>query len=489
MNTPESFYYLCIISECSNQMPKKNKAQEIIENVEVIDVADDGRAVGKVSDLVVFISHAVPGDVTDVRVTRKRKKYVESVPVRFSKYSEWRAEPVCSDFAVCGGCKWQDFDYRQQLLFKHKNVTDCLVRIGKLDVPEIAPVLAADPTLFYRNKLEFTFSSNRWLTDGEIQSEGEIANRNALGFHIPGMFDKVLDIERCYLQPDPSNAIRTAIRDFALQEHMPFYDLRNHQGYLRTLVIRTSSAGGVMVIVSFHHEDTGMREKLLNFVWKRFPEVTSLMYVINPKLNDSFADLDVNLYKGAPHIMEEMEGLKFKIGPKSFYQTNSNQAYQLYKIVRDFSGLTGREIVYDLYTGTGTIANFLAKKAKKVIGVENVSEAIEDAKHNSALNGIKNTSFFAGDMKDVFTMEFIRKYGTPDVVILDPPRAGVHTKVIEALLLATPKRVVYVSCNPSSQARDLSLMQEFYKITDVQPVDMFPHTHHVENVVKLERMT
>ncbi len=468
-------------------MSRKNKAQEIIENVEVIDVADDGKAVGKVSDLVVFISHAVPGDVVDVRVTKKRKKYVESIPVRFNKYSDWRVEPVCSNFAACGGCKWQDFDYQQQLLFKHKNITDCLVRIGKLDVPSIAPVLAADPTILYRNKLEFTFSSNRWLTPEEMQSDGEITNRNALGFHIPGMFDKVLDIDRCHLQPDPSNAIRTAIRDFALQEGMPFYDLRNHQGYLRTLVIRTSSTGEVMVIISFHHEDTAMREKLLNFVWKRFPAVTSLMYVINPKLNDSFADLEVQLYKGTAHIMEEMEWLKFKIGPKSFYQTNSKQAYELYKIVRNFAKLTGREIVYDLYTGTGTIANFLASKAKKVIGIEYVSEAIEDAKYNSAINGIKNTSFYAGDMKDVFTMEFIRKHGTPDVVVLDPPRAGVHTKVIEALLLAMPPRVVYVSCNPSSQARDLALMQDFYRITAVQPVDMFPHTHHVENVVSLER--
>jgi len=470
-------------------MVKKNKAQEIIGNVAVLDIANDGKAVGKIGDLVVFISHAVPGDVVDVQVTRKRKKYVETVPVCFRKYSDWRVEPVCSSFAVCGGCKWQDFDYRQQLHFKHKNISDCLVRIGKLEVPTIAPVLAADPILFYRNKLEFTFSSNRWLTEEEIQSESEINNRNALGFHIPGKFDKVLDIDRCYLQPDPSNAIRTAIRDFALQENMPFYNLRSHQGYLRTLVIRTSSTGNVMVIVNFHHEDTAMREKLLNFVWKQFPEVTSLMYVINPKLNDSFADLEVQSYKGKPYIMDEMEGLKFKIGPKSFYQTNFNQAYQLYRFIRDFSELTGSEIVYDLYTGTGTIANFLASKAKKVIGVENVTEAIDDAKYNSHINGIRNTYFFVGDMKDVLTIEFIQKHGTPDVVVLDPPRAGVHAKVITALLLAMPKKVIYVSCNPSSQARDLALMQEYYKITAVQPVDMFPHTHHVENVVKLERKT
>jgi len=470
-------------------MSRKNKAQEIIENVAVMDIADDGKAMGKVSDLVVFISHAVPGDVVDVQVTRKRKKYVESIPVRFVKYSEWRVEPVCSNFMVCGGCKWQDFDYQQQLLFKHKNVSDCLMRIGKLEVPTIPPVLAADPILYYRNKLEFTFSSTRWLTAEEIHSEDEVTNRNALGFHIPGKFDKVLDINRCYLQPDPSNDIRTAIRDFALRENMPFYDLRNHQGYLRTMVIRTSSTGEVMVIICFHHEDTVMREKLLNFVWKNFPKVTSLMYVINPKLNDSFADLEAKLYKGNPFIMEEMEGLKFKIGPKSFYQTNSHQAYQLYKIVRAYAELTGREIVYDLYTGTGTIANFLASKAKKVIGVEYVIEAIEDAKYNSAINGIRNTSFYAGDMKDVFTIELIQKHGTPDVVVLDPPRAGVHEKVIEALLLVMPKKLIYVSCNPASQARDLTLMQDYYRISAVQPVDMFPHTHHVENVVLLERRT
>ena len=468
-------------------MPRNNKEPEIIANVEVVDIADDGRAVGKAGDFVIFISHAVPGDVVDVRVTRKRRKYIESVPVCYNKSSKWRIKPVCNNFSVCGGCKWQDFDYSQQLIYKHKNVSDCLMRIGKLDVPKINPVQAASPTLFYRNKLEFTFSSNRWLADEEIQSESEITNRNALGFHIPGKFDKVLDIDRCYLQPDPSNAIRNAIRDFALQENMSFYNLRTHQGFLRTLIIRTSATGGVMVIINFKYEDTALREKLLNYIWKHFPELTSLMYVINPKLNDTFSDLEVNLYKGMPHIIVEMEGLKFKIGPKSFYQTNSRQAYELYKIVRDFAELKGHEIVYDLYTGIGTIANFLASKAKKVIGVEYVNEAIEDAKQNSAINSIRNTSFYAGDMKDVFNMGLIQKHGKPDVVILDPPRAGLHLKVIEALLLAMPQKMVYVSCNPSSQARDLAFMQQYYKITDVQPLDMFPHTHHVENVVRLER--
>ena len=466
---------------------KKNKAREIIENVAVIDIADDGRAVGKVNDLVVFISHAIPGDIVDVSITRKRKSYVEGVPERFGEYSKWRVEPFCNSFPVCGGCKWQDFDYQQQLVFKQKNVLDCFKRIGKLEFPDILPILPAEPTMYYRNKLEFTFSANRWLTDEEIQSGEELNKRDALGFHIPDRFDKVLDIEHCYLQPHPSNAIRTEIRDFAIQENMPFYDLRNHQGYLRTLLIRTSSTGEVMVIVCFKYEDAEMQEKLLNFIWKRFPEMSSLMYVINPKLNDSFADLDVKTYKGKSYIMEEMEGQRFKIGPKSFYQTNSWQAYKLYQIVRNFAELTGKETVYDLYTGTGTIANFLAKKAKKVIGVEYVSEAIEDAMHNSHINGITNSTFIAGDMKDVLNFDFILKYGTPDVMILDPPRAGIHTKVVDAILLAKPRTVVYVSCNPSSQARDLALIDEFYKITAVQPVDMFPHTHHVENVVKLER--
>ena len=468
-------------------MPRKKRTNEIIENVAVIDIADDGKAVGKVGDLVVFVSHAVPGDVVDVRVTKKHRRYVETFPARFIKYSDLRVEPFCSHFAFCGGCNWQDLNYNQQLVFKHKNVVDCFTRIGKFEFPTIAPLLAASPTTLYRNKLEFTFSVSRWLTDEEINSESEISNRSALGFHIPGRFDKVLDIERCHLQPEPSNAIRNAIRDFALQENIPFYDLRSHNGYLRTLIIRTSSTGEVMVIICFQHDDDEMREKVLSFIWKRFPEVNSLMYVINPKMNDSIADLEVMLYAGKSFIMEEMEGMKFKLGPKSFYQTNSAQAYELYKIIRDFAGLSGDEVVYDLYTGTGTIANFIARGVKKVIGVEYVGEAVEDAKYNSIINGIRNTFFYDGDMKDVFNIEFIQQHGTPDVVILDPPRAGIHPKVIDALLLAMPKKIIYVSCNPASQARDLSLMQESYRIVAVQPVDMFPHTHHVENVVLLER--
>jgi 23S rRNA (uracil1939-C5)-methyltransferase len=469
-------------------MPHKNKPQIIVEDVPVVDIADDGRAVGKSGEWVIFLPHAVPGDVVDVQIFKKRKKYAEGVVIRYKSRSEWRTEPVCPEFSVCGGCKWQDFNYEKQLFYKHKNVSDCLIRIGKLDVPAIPPVLASDAMLFYRNKLEFTFSSNRWLTDAEIQSGGEVENRNALGFHIPSKFDKVLDIRKCSLQRDPSNDIRLAVREFALHEGMSFFDLRNHEGFLRTLVIRTSSTSEVMVIVCFYYDDDALRKTLLNFIGERFPEVSSLMYVINPKPNDSFADLDVLLHKGQPFITEKMEGLQFKIGPKSFYQTNSQQAYQLYKIVRDFAGLTGSEIVYDLYTGTGTIANFVASQAQKVIGIEYVAEAIEDAKENAVLNGIRNTVFFAGDMKDVLNADFIQQQGKPDVAILDPPRAGVHPKVIDALLLAMPQRMVYVSCNPASQARDLSLLQEHYTIKAVQPVDMFPHTHHVENVVMLERV-
>ncbi|MDR3093157.1 MAG: 23S rRNA (uracil(1939)-C(5))-methyltransferase RlmD [Bacteroidales bacterium] len=468
-------------------MSRKNKLRMVVENVPIVDIADDGRAVGKSDEWVIFVPHAVPGDVVDVRIFKKRKKYAEGSVIDIKSRSDLRTEPVCPEFSLCGGCKWQDFRYEQQLFYKHKNVSDCLIRIGKLDVPEIPPVLASSPTLYYRNKLEFTFSSKRWLTDDEIQSGEEVANPNALGFHIPGRFDKVLDIRHCSLQPDPSNAIRLAIKEFALSEKMPFFDLRTHEGFLRNLIIRTSSTGEVMVIICFYHENVTAREHLLNFVAERFPEISSLMYIINPKANDSFSDLDAHLYKGQSFITEEMEGLKFKIGAKSFYQTNSKQAYQLYRITRDFAKLTGTETVYDLYTGTGTIANFVAAQAKKVAGIEYVAEAIEDAMENSALNGICNTRFFAGDMKDVLNAEFIEQQGRPDVVILDPPRAGVHPKVIDALLAAAPRRIVYVSCNPASQARDLSLMQEHYAIKAVQPVDMFPHTHHVENIVMMER--
>ncbi|MDR1668198.1 MAG: 23S rRNA (uracil(1939)-C(5))-methyltransferase RlmD [Bacteroidales bacterium] len=470
-------------------MSGKNKPQPVIANVPVVDIADDGRAVGKSPEGVIFVPHAVPGDIADIRIVRKRKNYAEGLVVRFEKYSEWRVAPVCCEFSVCGGCKWQHFSYERQLFYKQKNVSDCLTRIGKLEIPEIRPIIPADAIYYYRNKLEFSFSSDRWLTEEEIRAGGEPASRHALGFHIPSKFDKILNIRQCFLQADPSNAIRTAVREFSMKEGMPYFHLRTHEGFLRTLVIRNSSVGEIMVIVIFHYENTALREKLLDFIQKAFPEITSLMYVINPKPNDSFADLEAHLYKGRKYITEEMEGLKFRISPKSFYQTNSQQAYRLYRTVRELAGLTGTETVYDLYTGTGTIANFVAAQAGKVVGVESVPEAVEDAKQNSLLNGIDNTCFFAGDMKDVFHPDFIRQHGTPDTVILDPPRAGVHPKVIEALLFARPQRIVYVSCNPASQARDLSLLQEHYTVGAVQPVDMFPHTHHVENIVMLQKNT
>lgn len=466
-------------------MGRKNSLP-LIQNVEVVDVASEGKAIAKVEGMIIFIPYVVPGDVLDVQVTRKRKSYVEALPVTFHKYSPLRQTPVCEHFGVCGGCKWQILPYDQQLIHKQKQVTDNLVRIGKLDVPEIQPILPSDNVEFYRNKLEFTFSNNRWLTTEEIGS-GESFDRHALGFHIPEKFDKVLDINKCWLQRDPSNAIRDAVKKIALDNGMPFFDLRNQTGFVRNLIIRTANTGEIMVILSFFHDQEVFRSIMLNHLAEKFPEITSLMYVINQKVNDTIADQEIILYKGKDHIIEEMEGLKFKVGPKSFYQTNSEQAYKLYKVTREFASLKGNETVYDLYTGTGTIANFVAHQAEKVIGIEYVPEAIEDAKENSRFNNIGNTSFFAGDIKDVLNQEFISQHGRPDVIILDPPRAGVHQNVIDAILASLPKRIVYVSCNPATQARDLALLKEVYQITAVQPVDMFPHTHHVENVVKLER--
>lgn len=458
----------------------------MIQNVEIVDVAAEGKAIARLEGMVIFIPYVVPGDVLDVQVTKKRKSYVEALPVTFHKYSPLRQAPVCEHFGVCGGCKWQILPYEQQLIHKQKQVVDNLVRLGKLDVPEIQPILPSDNIEFYRNKLEFTFSNNRWLTVEEIGS-GESFDRHALGFHIPEKFDKVLDINKCWLQRDPSNAIRDAVKKIALENGMPFFDLRNQTGFVRNLIIRTANTGEIMVILSFFHDQEVFRNIMLNHLADKFPEITSLMYVINQKVNDTIADQEIILYKGKDHIIEEMEGLKFKVGPKSFYQTNSEQAYKLYKVTREFAGLKGNETVYDLYTGTGTIANFVAHQAEKVIGIEYVPEAIEDAKENSRFNNIGNTSFFAGDIKDVLNQEFISHHGRPDVIILDPPRAGVHQNVIDAILASLPKRIVYVSCNPATQARDLALLKEVYQITAVQPVDMFPHTHHVENVVKLER--
>jgi 23S rRNA (uracil1939-C5)-methyltransferase len=467
---------------------RKRKKLPLFENVTISDVAAEGKAIAKIDDIIIFVQQAMPGDIVDLQVTKKRKKYMEAMVVKVHKYADNRVEPFCSHFGVCGGCKWQQLPYTEQLRYKQKQVEDTLTRIGDLQLPEITPIAGSEKTEFYRNKIEFTFSNKRWLTKEEISNNDDIEQSDALGFHVPKMFDKIVDIQKCYLQGDPSNQIRNFIREYAFENGLTFFDIKNHEGFLRNLIIRTSTTGDLMVILAMYHEDKPEREKLLNTLYKEFPQITSLLYVINGKANDTITDQDIITYKGNDHIYEEMEGLKFKIGPKSFYQTNSEQAYELYKITRDFAELTGNEVVYDLYTGTGTIANFVARQSKKVIGIEYIPEAIEDAKINSSNNNIDNTTFFAGDMKDVLTDNFIAKHGAPDVIICDPPRAGMHENVVNTILNAAPKKIVYVSCNPATQARDLKLMNHMYKITRVQPVDMFPHTHHVENVVQLEKI-
>ena len=461
-----------------------------MEKVTITDVAAEGKALAKVNDLVVFVPYVVPGDVVDLQVKRKKNKYAEAVAIHFHEYSPQRAVPFCQHYGVCGGCKWQCLSYEDQIKYKQKQVTDNLTRIGKVELPEISPILGSEKTQFYRNKLEFTFSDKRWLTEEEVKADVKYDQMNAVGFHIPGAFDKVLAIDKCWLQDDISNQIRNAIRDYAYAHNYAFYNIRNHEGVLRNLMIRTSSTGELMVLLQVRvscDKDLEQTKELLAYVADKFPQITSLLYVVNNKQNDTINDLDVQVFKGNDHIFEEMEGLRFKVGPKSFYQTNSEQAYNLYKVARDFAGLTGEELVYDLYTGTGTIANFVSRQAKKVIGIEYVPEAIEDAKVNSAINGIDNTLFYAGDMKDILTQDFINEHGRPDVIITDPPRAGMHNDVIDVILFAEPKRIVYVSCNPATQARDLSLLDAKYKVLKVQPVDMFPHTHHVENVVLLEK--
>ena len=471
-------------------MSRNKKPLPLLEKITITDVAAEGKALAKVNDLVVFVPYVVPGDVVDLQLKRKKNKYAEAVAVKFHEYSPQRAEPFCQHYGVCGGCKWQCLSYTDQIKYKQKQVTDNLTRIGKVELPEISPILGSEKTEFYRNKLEFTFSDKRWLTEEEVKADVKYDQMNAVGFHIPGAFDKVLAIDKCWLQDDISNQIRNAIRDYAYEHNYAFYNIRNHEGLLRNLMIRTSSTGELMVLLQVRvscDKDLEQTKELLTYVADQFPQITSLLYVVNNKQNDTINDLDVQVFKGNDHIFEEMEGLRFKVGPKSFYQTNSEQAYNLYKVARDFAGLTGEELVYDLYTGTGTIANFVSRQAKKVIGIEYVPEAIEDAKVNSAINGIDNTLFYAGDMKDMLTQDFINEHGRPDVIITDPPRAGMHNDVIDVILFAEPKRIVYVSCNPATQARDLSLLDAKYKVIKVQPVDMFPHTHHVENVVLLEK--
>ena len=471
-------------------MARKKKVLPLLEGVKITGVAAEGKALARVEDLVVFVPYVVPGDVVDLQVKRKKHSYAEAEAVKFHEYSTERAEPFCKHYGVCGGCKWQCLAYEHQLKYKQQQVVDALTRIGKVELPEVMPILGSEKTREYRNKLEFTFSNKRWLTWEEVAENVEYDNMNALGFHIPGAFDKVLDIHECALMQGLNNRLRNGIRDFANAEGIPFYDLRSHSGVLRGMMLRTSTTGEVMLLIQARVESDGDRmclEKTLQYIADSFPEVTSLLYVINNKCNDTFGDLEVVTYKGTDVIYEEMEGLRFKVGPKSFYQTNSEQAYNLYKVAREFAALTGEEVVYDLYTGTGTIANFVAAKAKKVVGIEYVEDAIIDARVNAELNGFDNLAFFAGDMKDILTRDFINEHGRPDVIITDPPRAGMHTDVVDTILFAAPKRIVYVSCNPATQARDLQLLDVDYKVVAVQPVDMFPHTHHVENVVLLER--
>ncbi len=463
----------------------KIKKNFVLENLEVIDISTEGKAIAKNEGLVVFIEGAVPGDVVDVMVHRKKNNFAEAKVQKFIKYSDKRITPACQHFGTCGGCKWQNLDYETQLVFKQKYVYDAFTRIGKFDFPELLPIVGNKHDYFYRNKLEFSFSNKKWLTYEQISSQEEVENKNALGFHIPGMFDKILDINHCHLQADPSNAIRNEVKQYALKKQLTFFDIRNKAGFLRTLLIRTSSSGEIMVVVSVFEWLEKELFELMEFIKTQFPNITSLQFTHNNKGNDTFFGLDIKTYHGRDYILEQMEGLQFKISAKSFYQTNSEQAYELYKITREFAGLSGNEIVYDLYTGTGTIANFVAAKAQKVVGIEYVEDATKDAIENSKVNNIHNTVFFAGDMKLVLNDDFITTHGKPDVLITDPPRAGMEEPVIKVILNALPKKIVYVSCNPSTQARDLALLQPFYKIVKSQAVDMFPQTAHVENVVLL----
>lgn len=471
-------------------MARKRKPLPILEQITITDVAAEGKALAKVDNLVIFVPYAVPGDVVDLQIRRKKHSYAEAEVIKFHKYSDKRSKPFCQHFGVCGGCKWQCLPYDEQIRYKQKQIHDNLTRIGKVELPEFMPILGSKHQTHYRNKLEFGFSNKRWLTQEEISSGKKFDVMDAVGFHIPGAFDKILDIEQCYLMDDINNRLRNGIRTFALNNNISFYDIKGGHGVLRNMMIRTSATQEVMLLIQFsihNNEEQAQAESVLNYVHESFPEVTSLLWVNNLKCNDTIGDLEVHTFYGTDFIYETMEDLRFKVGPKSFYQTNTEQAYELYKVARSFAKLTGNELVYDLYTGTGTIANFVAHQAKQVIGIEYVPEAIEDAKVNAKLNNLDNTLFYAGDMKDILNQDFIAEHGRPDVIITDPPRAGMHTDVIDTILFAAPQRIVYVSCNPATQARDLQLLDKDYKVMAVQPVDMFPQTHHVENVVLLER--
>lgn len=494
------FFYLCyralkwngkknvLLHKISlSYMGRKRKELPVVENVEITGVAAEGKSIARVDDMVVFIPYGAPGDVVNIKLDKKKRSYAEAHIVDMVKPSPDRVTPACEHFGVCGGCKWQHIPYESQLRYKRDQVVDALTRIAKVEIPEVNPTLGSKKTFCYRNKLEYTFSCKCWITFEDLRSGREIADRNALGFHIPGAFDKVLDIKKCWLQDDLSNRIRLFVRQDALAKGYEFYDIKAQQGLMRTLMVRIASTGEVMLIVVFARPEQEKIDDMMGAIAAEFPEITSLLYVVNQKVNDTIADQEVVTFRGRDYINEEMEGLQFRIGPKSFYQTNSHQAYELYKVARRMACLKPDDLVYDLYTGTGTIANFVARQVKKVVGIEYVPEAIADAKLNSEVNGIDNTIFFAGDMKDVLTDGFIAEHGRPDVMIIDPPRAGMHEDVVNVILNARPERIVYVSCNPATQARDLALMDSLYRVEEVQPVDMFPHTHHVENVVRMVR--
>ena len=466
-------------------MPRKRKELPVIEGVEIIDVAAEGKSIARVDGMVVFIPFGAPGDVVDVKLVKKKKSHAEGNIVRIVKPSAEREEPRCSHFTVCGGCRWQHLPYSLQLQCKQQQVVDAMTRIAKVEIPPINPILGSEEIWEYHNKMEYTFSNKMWLTFEQLNSGEEFPDRDAAGFHIPGAFDKVLDIDKCYLQNDFSNRLRKFIKAYGKEHGLSFYDLRQQSGLLRNLMVRMASTGQIMAVMQFGADEPENIKGLLDAVRAEFPEITSLQYVVNLKVNDTIGDQEILVHSGAPYIEEEMEGLRFRVGPKSFYQTNSRQAYELYKVARNFAELSGDELVYDLYTGTGTIANFVARQARHVIGIEYVPEAIADAKVNSAVNGIDNTEFYAGDMKDVLTDEFIAQHGRPDVMIIDPPRAGMHQDVVDVIMNARPEKLVYVSCNPATQARDIALLDSLYQVNEIQPVDMFPHTHHVENVIRL----
>lgn len=468
-------------------MSRKRKELPVLPEIEITGVAAEGKSIARFNDMVIFIPFGAPGDIADIKIDRKKHSYAEGHIERLITPSPIRTQPRCEHFTVCGGCRWQHLPYEYQLECKQKQVTDALTRIAKVELPEISPIIGSKEIWHYRNKMEYTFSNKKWLTFDQLRSGEEFPDRDAAGFHIPAAFDKVLDINRCHLQDDFGNRLRNFIKDYGKAEGMSFYDLKSNSGFLRTLMIRIASTGEIMVLMAVGEDNQCAIQKLMTAINDRFPEITSLSYVINTKLNDTFADLEIVTFSGRSYIEERMDDLRFRIGPKSFYQTNSEQAHRLYEVARDFADLKGGELVYDLYTGTGTIANFVAKCCRKVIGIEYVEDAIKDARINSEVNGIENTLFFAGDMMDVLTDDFIDEHGRPEVMIVDPPRAGMHGDVVKVILNAEPERIVYVSCNPATQARDLALLDEKYKVVRVQPVDMFPHTHHVENVVKLQR--